>query len=213
MPVNINDRPIDVVREEVIDQLIMNYSHGELSYEAFERRLDTAMEAQNNQELEQLTADLTLAVDKEYVDSKKQELVFPRQGEHCEELEYMVNVFSGSNRSGVWQLPKELRSITVFGGGDIDLSDAVFNQSIHRIKLVSIFGGNKIYIPEGINVISKAFCIFGGVDNSAPSQGSLGAPTVIIEGVVIFSGVNIELKRTLKEKFLDFAEQLKKMFV
>ncbi len=38
MAVNIEDRPINKVREEVIDQLIMNYSHGELSHEAFERR-------------------------------------------------------------------------------------------------------------------------------------------------------------------------------
>ena len=37
MAVIIQDRPIEKLREEVIDQLIMNYSHGEISLEAFDR--------------------------------------------------------------------------------------------------------------------------------------------------------------------------------
>ena len=38
-----NDGAVDTLREEITDQLVMNYSHGELSLEAFERRLDEAM--------------------------------------------------------------------------------------------------------------------------------------------------------------------------
>jgi hypothetical protein len=44
MPVTPNDRPIETLREETIDQLIMNYGHGKLSREAFERRLDEALD-------------------------------------------------------------------------------------------------------------------------------------------------------------------------
>ncbi|MFT6206787.1 MAG: hypothetical protein ACJA0T_000691, partial [Colwellia sp.] len=51
MAVNIADRPTDKVREEVVDQLVMNYSHGELSHEAFERRLDQAMAFESNEDL------------------------------------------------------------------------------------------------------------------------------------------------------------------
>ena len=43
MTVILEDRPIEQVREETIDQLIFNYSHGVISAEAFERRLDQAM--------------------------------------------------------------------------------------------------------------------------------------------------------------------------
>ena len=35
--VKFEDRPLEKVREETIDQLVMNYGHGELSSEAFER--------------------------------------------------------------------------------------------------------------------------------------------------------------------------------
>ena len=69
----IEDRPIESVREEVIDQLIMNYSHGKLSHEAFERRLDKAIECQCNKEIVALVEDLELTVDKNYVEEKKKD--------------------------------------------------------------------------------------------------------------------------------------------
>ena len=56
------------------------------------------------------------------------------------------------------------------------------------------------------------FCIFGGVDNSAPCISDSNAPPIIIEGVSIFSGLTIKVKRTIKEKFVNFADNLKKMF-
>jgi len=45
MSVAPQDRPIDALREETVDQLIMNYGHGKLSRAAFERRLDEALDA------------------------------------------------------------------------------------------------------------------------------------------------------------------------
>ncbi len=212
MAIKIEDRPTETVREEVIDQLIMNYSHGVLSYEAFERRLDQAMETNDNKLLISLVEDLELHVDKEYVETKKKDLGFSFTPGDTEELDYLINIFSGSSRSGAWKIAKEIRAFSIFSGGDIDLTQAQFTQPVHRIKIFSLFSGDTIYVPEHINVVTKAFCIFGGIDNSAPSTNNPNAPTLIIEGLSIFSGVNIELKRTIKERFVEFADQLKKMF-
>lgn len=164
MTVTLKDRPIETVRSEVIDQLIMNYSHAELSYEAFERRLDQAMELANHQDLVDLTSDLPLAVDKAFVESKKQDLAPNYVGGETEELDYMVNIFSGSTRGGVWRVAKETRYLSIFSGTDIDFTDAQFSQEVVRIKMFSLFSGDTIYVPENVNVISKAFCIFGGID-------------------------------------------------
>lgn len=212
MAVVIEDRPIETVREEVIDQLIMNYSHGKLSYEAFEKRLDIAMESKDNVEIAALAEDLDLAVDKEFVDSKKRDFSAGYSTEPAEDIEYLVSVFGGSNRSGRWTIPKEIRSITVFGGSDIDFSEALFSQPKATLRVFCLFGGDDIYVPENINVVSKVFCIFGGVDNSAPSIADRNAPTLIIEGVVVFGGVDVKIKRTIKEKFVAFADNLKNMF-
>jgi hypothetical protein len=220
MTVTLADRPIETLRSEVIDQLIMNYSHGELSYEAFDRRLDQAMELANHQALLDLTSDLPLAVDKAFVESKKQDLAPNYVTGDADELDTMVNIFSGSTRGGIWTVAKETRYLSIFSGTKIDFTDAQFSQEVVRIKMFSLFSGDTIYVPENVNVVSKAFCIFGGVDNIASSQVSsstanrnrLNRPTIIIEGVSIFSGVSIKVRRSMKERFVELADSLKGIF-
>ncbi len=216
MAVVIEDRPIETVRDEVIDQLIMNYSHGKLSYEAFERRLDKAMASENNAEINALAEDLDLAVDKVFVDNKKRDFA-PKHSidftnDDVDESDYLVNIFGGSNRSGQWSTAKEIYSISVFGGSNIDFSEANFCHPVIKMKVFCLFGGDNIYIPEGINVVSKVFCIFGGVDNTAPSITNRQAPTLVIEGLVLFGGIDIKIKRSVKEKFVAFADNLKNIF-
>lgn len=55
MPAAAEDRPIDALREETVARLIMNYGHGKLSREAFERRLDSALAAKSHDQLIALT--------------------------------------------------------------------------------------------------------------------------------------------------------------
>jgi hypothetical protein len=220
MAVILEDRPIETVRSEVIDQLIMNYSHAELSYEAFERRLDQAMETQNHKDLMQLVEDLPLAVDKAFVEGKKEGLAPNFVPGEAEDVDYMVNIFSGSHRSGIWKVAKEIRCFSLFSGTDIDFTDAKFSQSEVRVKIFSLFSGTDIFVPENVNIVSKVFCIFGGIDNHLSSHSSkaldianaTNKPTIIIEGLVIFSGIDIEVRRSMKEKLVGLADSLKKLF-
>jgi len=218
MPVTLEDRPIETLRSEVIDQLIMNYSHGEISYEAFERRLDQAMELSNHQALVDLTTDLPLAVDKAFVESKKQDLAPNYVAGEAEAIDTMVNIFSSSNRGGAFRVANEIRYFSLFSSTDIDFTDAIFSQQEVRIKIFSLFSSDTIYVPENVNVASKAFCIFASIDNSAPNNGvshvraTTPVPTIIIEGFSIFSSVDIDLKRTMKETFIKMADSFKKMF-
>ncbi|PCJ45218.1 MAG: hypothetical protein COA74_16070 [Gammaproteobacteria bacterium] len=78
-----------------------------------------------------------------------------------------------------------------------------------RIKIFSIFSGDDIFVPENINVKTNVFCIFAGIDNSVNSSADPSAPTVIIEGLALFSGIDIKIKKTLKERFVIFADKLK----
>lgn len=214
MPVAINDRPRQAVRDEVIDQLIMNYSHGKLSYEAFERRLDIAMESENNEEIAQQAEDLDMVVDPEYIETKKSNFGYQYKpgAASNNEAERIVNVFSGSTLSGIWQVPSQLKVLSVFSGSDLDFSEAVFTQPVVEIKIFSLFSGDNIYVPENVNVVSKAFCIFGGIDNKTMTVQKSQAPTLVIEGFAIFSGIDIKIKQTIKERFVAFADNLKSVF-
>ena len=212
MPVAIQDRPTETVREEVIDKLIMNYSHGEISHQAFERRLDQAMASQDNAEIAALAEDLPLDTDNQYQQSKAKDLGYTFEAGTAEDVEYMVNIFSGSTKEGVWKVPRELRVFSVFSGSDIDFSQARFVEPVTTIKVFSLFSGDNIYVPEHVNVVSKAFCVFGSIDSKTAITANTNAPTIIVEGLSIFSGIDIKVKRTIKERFVEFADQLKRMF-
>ncbi len=217
MPVNPQDRPLNQVREEVIDQLIMNYGHDKLSLEAFETRLDKAMEADNADALLELTADLDLAVDQDFVTLKKEQMSSsPEYREapiyHSEqEVDTIVQILGSSDRTGQWHVAKELQVYNVLGGGDLDFSEAIFVNKVTRVKIYSFLGSNDIFVPENINVTTNAFCILGSVKNQAPSTDSVNAPTLIIEGYSVLSSIEIKIRRTLKERFIRFADGIKSL--
>lgn len=212
MAVILEDRPIENVREEVIDTLIYNYSHGVISNEAFERRLDKAMASINHQEIANLAADLEKTTDSEFTTQKERQFNVNYAASENDETDTIINILGASTRSGQWTVPREIKIITLFGGADIDFTDAIFTSPNVTVKVLCLFGGIDISVPEDINIISKAFCILGGIDNTAPSIASRQAPTLTIEGLVMFGGLDIKIKRTIKEKFVAFANQMKAMF-
>jgi len=215
MPVNPQDQPIDSLREQTVDQLIMNYGHGRLSREAFERRLDEALDAQAADKLVELTKDLDLKADKDYSAQKKAELgirVDPAAAVDGSEVETMVNIFGGTTRSGAWDVPREIKMINVFGGCELDFSNARFTAKTTRIMMFCMFGGASFRVREGMRTQSKAICIFGGIDNRAGSTLDPDAPTLIIEGIALFGGADIKIKKTPKQKFQEFANTLRAMF-
>jgi len=217
MPVAPADQPLDTLRETTIDQLIMNYGHGRLSLEAFQRRLDEAFDAQDHRALIALTSDLDLEVDSGYVERKREELQDTRDyyavDDYADDdVEYIVDIFGGSDRSGEWVVPPELRVVAIFGGSDVDMTEARFASRVTRIRMFCLFGGTDIYVPEGVNTTVKAFSIFGGFSNKAPNVNRPDAPRLIIEGLIIFGGGDVKLKRTFRERLLDFANGLRGMF-
>jgi hypothetical protein len=215
MPVNPQDRPIESLREQTVDQLIMNYGHGRLSREAFERRLDEALDAKTADKLVELTRDLDLKADKDYTAQKKAELgirVDPSAAVDSGEVETMINIFGGTTRRGAWDVPHEIKMINVFGGCELDFSDARFTTKTTRVMMFCMFGGASFRVREGMRVQSKAICIFGGVDNRAGSTTDPDAPMLIIEGIALFGGADIKIKKTPKQRFQEFANTLRSMF-
>lgn len=215
MPVTPNDRPIETLREETVDQLIMNYGHGKLSREAFERRLDEALDTKSHDKLLELTHDLDLKVDRQFAQQKKAELgirVEPVPAGGTEEPEYMVNVFGGTTRKGAWHVPRVIRIVNVFGATDLDFTNATFSAQTTYITTFCLFGGIDVRVREGLRTVSRAVCIFGGVDNRGPSTSDANAPVIVVEGFVLFGGIDIKLKKTPKQHLQEFANQLRTMF-
>jgi hypothetical protein len=215
MPVTPQDRPLDALREETVDQLIMNYGHGKLSREAFERRLDDALDTASHDRLLELTADLDLRADRQYTATKKAELglhVAPSAGNRVDENDLIVNIFSGNHRRGAWDVPRAIRIVNVFGGAELDFGDARLTAETTYITVFCLFGGVNLRVRDGMRTISKALCIFGGVHNRSAPTPDPNAPLIVVEGICLFGGVDIRVKKTPKQRLTEFANTLRTMF-
>jgi hypothetical protein len=212
MPVDPLDRPIAKLREETIDQLILNYSHGELSLEAFERRLDQALDAKTNDVLLSLTADLDLMVDPEFKERKKREFGTMAGSHDAASSGRIVSIFGNSKREGAWVVPAEMQVLTIFGNTTLDFSEARLTSMTIRIDVSCVFGSVIHYIPEGFRVVSNVACILGDVKDKVSSTNGADMPTIILDGFVLLGDIKIRLKKTFREKLLKFAESVRAVF-
>ncbi len=218
MPVTPHDRPIDALREETVDQLIMNYGHGKLSREAFERRLDEALDTKSHDRLLELTRDLDLKTDRQYAAQKKAELgirVDPTAAgsRRRRAPSTSINVFAGNHRRGAWHVPRAIRIDQRVRRHRARLhATRRFTAETTRITVFCLFGGVNISRARRHAHDIEGDRIFGGVDNRAPSTTDPNAPVLVVEGFVLFGGIDIRVKKTPKQRFHEFAEHVRTMF-
>jgi hypothetical protein len=77
---------------------------------------------------------------------------------------------------------------TMFGGGEVDLRDAVLDPEGATLHLTALFGGGNLVVPETWNVESKLIGIGGVGDGRAKVERPADAPTLRLEGTAIFGG-------------------------
>lgn len=104
-----------------------------------------------------------------------------------------VNVLGGSHQNVFSKNFKGGDVIAIFGGCDVNLTQADFKGTI-VLDIVAIFGGAKIVVPQSWEVKSEVTAIFGGLDDKrglAPIP-SEERKVLIIKGVALFGGVEIK---------------------
>ena len=85
--------------------------------------------------------------------------------------------------------------VAIFGGFEIDLSQAEIEGERAEIEITSLFGGGELRVPDHWTVQIEGAGIFGGYgDKTAhPQINSTAARKIlIIRGVSIFGGVSIK---------------------
>jgi predicted membrane protein len=103
-----------------------------------------------------------------------------------------VNVFGGSHQTIYSKNFKGGEVTAVFGGCDLNLTQADFEGEI-IIDITAIFGGCKIIIPPGWIVKPEVTAIFGGLDDKRSIQPVAEGQNkiLIIRGIAMFGGVDI----------------------
>lgn len=116
-----------------------------------------------------------------------------------------VNIFWGGRKRIISKSFTGGEIVSIFGGFEIDLTEADIQGAEAKLEIVAIFGGGEVRVPKNWNVILKTVGIFGGAsdrtlhpqqDNSHSSASGVPAgpavKTLIIDGVSLFGGVGIK---------------------
>ena len=75
-----------------------------------------------------------------------------------------------------------------YGGGVLDLRDAVLAPDGATLRMRAIFGGGQILVPADWRVVSSVRGI-GGLSDVRPARGRAeDSPELVIEGVIMFGG-------------------------
>ena len=104
-----------------------------------------------------------------------------------------LSVFSGHNRIVHSQAFKGGKVVAVFGGSEIDLTNAKLEPgSAADIEMVCVFGGSTLIVPPDWHVKLEVLNIFGGYSDKRPKVQVDLSKTLIVKGVALFGGGEIK---------------------
>lgn len=101
-----------------------------------------------------------------------------------------VAVFSGCSEKITEKL-KGANCTAIFGGIELDLRNAKITEDI-VINCTTIFGGIDLFVPDNVQIKTSGTPIFGGTENKTNNKPSPNAPTIYINYVSIFAGIDIK---------------------
>lgn len=188
-----NLRASDSDREQVVTVLSTAYAEGRLSRDEHDERLSQAISAKTFDDLIPITHDLVVVSPPVITPDRATHTYFQVEtASPAAEPDRMVAIFGGVTRKGSWRIRKNTQALAVFGGIDLDLRNAVFENTVVEISGLWCFGGLDIKVPAGMEVRDQVAGIFGGTDVSDLGERQPGAPTLVIKGLALFGGVSVK---------------------
>jgi predicted membrane protein len=104
-----------------------------------------------------------------------------------------TSIFGGAKKNIISKNFKGGDLVNIFGGTDLDLTQADFTGKA-VIELTTIFGGTKLIIPSNWSIQSDAVIIFGGIEDKRKMPAAAENPDkiLVLKGTVIFGGIDIK---------------------
>ncbi len=184
------DRTADILREALAE--------GRLTPDEHADRVDAVYRARTVGELEPLVRDLPAGAARPAAAHR------PYPGPHAPAApaENLIAVFGGAGRRGRWRAGARLNAFALFGGVEIDLTEALFEQRTVVISSWALFGGVDIKVPENVSLRCTGTGVFGGFDVDGYESPDEGAPVVVVTGWALFGGVVAKARRGKRVKDL-----------
>ncbi|MGW5686176.1 DUF1707 SHOCT-like domain-containing protein [Nonomuraea sp. NPDC003754] len=171
-------RASDHERDRAADRVRVAAAEGRIDLAELDQRLTQVYTAKTHAELERVSRDLPEPgrTDLLVVDQQPTSRV-------------ALGVFGGFEHEGQWVVPRTFSVLSMFGGGVIDLTEAVFTAHETRINALALWGGTEIVIPDDIEVKVRGFGLFGLFGKRGTRRGKPGAPRIVISGLALFGAI------------------------
>ncbi len=191
-------RASDADRDRIADRLREALAEGRLTPEEHAERIDAVYRAKTYAELTPVVADLPDPAGTPAV--VRDDLPAPRA-----ESPNIIAIISGAERKGRWLVDPEVTVVTVIGGVELDLRQAVLSRREVTINVTNILGGVSVTVPPGVRVISSVACVLGGCTTPPDDAVAPDAPVIRLTGMVLLGGLDVRRRAADDTAALDAA--------
>lgn len=101
-----------------------------------------------------------------------------------------VAIFSGTEDNVSNEKFLGTNITAIFGGVELNLKDAIIDQDV-VINCTTVFGGIDLVLPDNVKIKTAGVPIFGGIENKKQNTVEEKAPTVYINYICAFAGVDL----------------------
>lgn len=197
-------RASDAERERAAELLRDAMTSGRLGVDELDKRTQLVFAATTREELEGLVEDILVPAEDDHplagspttLPAGAARLPVRRGSGGTQRI---WSIFSGSERKGRWRVAASCSVVNVFGGSEIDLSEAELAADHVELKVISVFGGATVIVPPGLNVEVSDIGILGGngvdVGDEHPDP---GGPIVRVRLISVLAGAAVKRKGLTK---------------
>jgi hypothetical protein len=111
-----------------------------------------------------------------------------------EDADLVLAIMSGTRRSGVWRPRETLHAVSVMGGVQLDLRDAILRDGTTRVHAFALMGGITIIVPPHVRVTVRGVGVMGSFGRTPRTTPDADAPHVRIDGLAVMGGVDVKVR-------------------
>lgn len=171
------------------------HSEGRLTVAERDQRIAAARVAETFDDLVPLTRDLVSPTA-----PAARPIVSYDEANASDAADQIVAVFAGASRKRVWRVRRNTSILTIFGGAELDLTEATFEAREINFNVFCLFGGIEITVPPGTDVDNQVMALFGGSDVRKLAAPEPDAPRLVLKGFVGFGGVDVRNPKVRKRR-------------
>ena len=153
-----------------------------LALEEFSRRMELATAARARADLDRLAAGLPAEAA-----TARSAVTSGASGPPS----WHVSPIGGLKIRGPWRMDRHVVVVSLVGGARLDLSQAQLAAPQVTLTKVSLVGGTRVTVPQGIRVEASGFSLIGGTRIDGGPEPGPGAPTVRIRAFSLVGGVRV----------------------